>query len=68
MNDVTMDLVNQIVKLAHREHVECEDPWYSCPKSPEGCLADNGDECDCGADRINDQVKELYNKINAEGK
>jgi len=31
------------------EHSYCEDGWYSCPKSPEGCFDDRqGDECNCG--------------------
>lgn len=32
-------------------HRECEDPWYSCPKSEEGCINEGaGIECTCGAD------------------
>jgi len=34
-------------------HVTCEDPWYSCPKCPEGSLRDNDGECNCGADAAN---------------
>lgn len=41
-------------------HLECEDPWYSCPKSPEGCANDGqGDECNCGADYRAAKLKEL---------
>lgn len=40
-----------------RKHNSCEDSWYSCPKSPEGCSNDSvGPECDCGADRINAMI------------
>lgn len=35
-------------------HYECDDPWYSCPKSEGGCANDGqGDECNCGADARN---------------
>ena len=36
-----------------RTHLECEDCWYSCPKSGECCNAEAGKECNCGADRVN---------------
>jgi len=29
-------------------HYECEDSWYSCPKSPDGCSDDRQDICNCG--------------------
>ena len=32
-------------------HKECDDSWYSCPKSSGGCADDSRPkECDCGAD------------------
>lgn len=47
--------------LAMREHYTCDDTWYSCPKSPEGCANEgNGDECICGADEHNAKVERLY--------
>lgn len=43
-----------------RPHLECEDCWYSCPKSAEGCCNDlEGDECNCGADAHNAAVDSL---------
>ena len=39
---------------AKMTHYTCEDPWYSCPKSPDGCIDDGqGSECNCGADSHN---------------
>jgi len=37
-------------KLSHNE---CEDPWYSCPLSAEGCVDERQSGCTCGADRFN---------------
>lgn len=42
------------LKNARMSHQTCEDNWYSCPKSSEGCSNDAaGDECTCGADEHN---------------
>ena len=33
-------------------HYECDDCWYSCPMSDEGCCDDSaGGDCNCGAQR-----------------
>lgn len=46
--------------MAEVEHYSCEDGWYSCPKSEEGCDNDlAGDDCTCGADRINQRIARL---------
>lgn len=35
-------------------HTTCDDDWYSCPMSPEGCGDERrGTDCDCGADAEN---------------
>lgn len=34
-------------------HYECEDCWYSCPKSGECCNENAGTDCTCGADDEN---------------
>ena len=40
--------------LRKEHHLECEDGYYSCPKSPEGCFDEGaGDECTCGVDSAN---------------
>ena len=39
--------------LRKKKHYECEDCWYSCPKSEDYCGEDRRDICTCGMDRIN---------------
>lgn len=43
------------LKQLRRSHYSCEDGWYSCPLSNDGCLNDRTpkDECTCGADDNN---------------
>ena len=36
-----------------RSHDTCEDSWYSCPKSPDGCADESQTGCTCGADHYN---------------
>ena len=41
-------------------HYDCEDPWYSCPLSPDGCINVNmGKECTCGYDDRKQNVELL---------
>ena len=43
--------------LVMRNHLYCEDPWYSCPKVEDGCANPSvGADCDCGADEHNAKV------------
>lgn len=45
-------------------HIECEDPWYSCPKCDDGCANEaEGDDCNCGADSHNKIVDELLSAL-----
>ncbi len=56
----TAEAINKLLKLAKREHYYCQDCWYTCPQHPEGtCNDTKGDECDCGADRINKEIEEI---------
>jgi hypothetical protein len=58
------ELIAELVRLARRQHYSCEDPWYSCPKSPDGCANDSeGDECNCGADKHNDAIEQIAAKL-----
>ena len=58
------EMCAELAKLARRDHYRCEDHWYSCPKSPDGCANDSaGDECNCGADSHNDKIDELLSLI-----
>lgn len=48
-------------------HYECEDCWYSCPKSDEGCCdVRAGTECNCGADSAQSALAE-YEKLKERG-
>jgi hypothetical protein len=42
-----------------RSHYICEDCWYSCPLSEEGCCDDRQDECNCGAAEHNEKIHRL---------
>lgn len=62
-----MNIINEILSLKVR-HYECEDSWYSCPKSDYGCCDESkGNECYCGADdknaKIDIIVEELKKKL-----
>jgi hypothetical protein len=38
-------------------HLNCEDSWYSCPKSTDGCSDDRqGPECNCGVEDRNNMI------------
>jgi hypothetical protein len=54
----------KLKSLAMRSHYSCEDRWYSCPKSADGCSNDDeGDECNCGADKHNAEVDALFQEM-----
>ena len=58
------DLVRAFCILAKRNHYECEDGWYSCPKSEDGCANDNaGKDCTCGADDFNKMLEIFKREI-----
>jgi hypothetical protein len=52
-----MTTIQRLAELAKRPHDTCEDRFYACPKSPDGCGNDQaGSECNCGADAHNAEV------------
>jgi hypothetical protein len=54
------EAVEELLRLAQLDHYHCEDCWYSCPKSHEGCCNDRaGHDCNCGAETHNARVTEL---------
>jgi hypothetical protein len=56
--------LEQLKYLAIRSHYSCEDTFYSCPKSSEGCCNESkGNECDCGVDDHNKEVEKTYEGI-----
>ena len=49
-----------ITNRGMREHYSCEDCWYSCPKSVDGCCNEGeGTECNCGAEKHNAEARAL---------
>ena len=60
-----MDIVKELEKL-RMTHKCCEDCWYSCPKSEDGCCDEReGDECNCGADQHNATLDSIIKYITA---
>lgn len=58
------ELINQLAMMAIGTHYECEDSWYSCPQSRDGCSNDTKDgECDCGRDSREKKVEEILSEI-----
>lgn len=55
--------MNELTKLCEKlenvRHHECEDGWYSCPLSEEGCYDERQKECDCVAGCIHQIAAEL---------
>lgn len=51
------------LELAERgeqvKHHECEDCWYSCPESVEGCCDDDREGCTCHAPLIHEMAAML---------
>jgi hypothetical protein len=56
------DEIAKLVKVAEKRigHYECDDSWYSCPKSDYGCADERqGTECNCGADEMIEALAKL---------
>jgi hypothetical protein len=57
------DLENRIAQLeaalrgAKTTHTTCDDGWYSCPLSEEGCLDKRETDCTCGAEKHNAAIE-----------
>lgn len=69
MNSLVKSHVDDLVKLATRQHYGCEeDRWYSCPAHPEGCSDDRlpAGVCTCGADQHNAEVRRLAELLRSE--
>ena len=60
------ELLKALKQYGTRAHYYCEDPWYSCPKAPDGCCNDaEGTDCNCGADGHNAAVNALLARLDA---
>ena len=63
-----MDIIKELEKLK-KQHEYCEDNWYSCPKSEDGCSNPaEGDDCNCGAEKHNSNVDRIINYIKSNHK
>jgi hypothetical protein len=52
----TIELIQKLraaLLAAKISHHVCEDCWYSCPLSSEGCCDERETECNCGAEKHN---------------
>ena len=60
------ELINDLESLKLTHHHENEDPWFNCPKSGE-CTNDTLSEirCNCGADKHNQKVSIVIEKLKA---
>ncbi len=63
MTDIEQ-LANNLGALAMRSHYLCEDPWYSCPLSEDGCADERQEGCTCGANKHNEEVQKILHQIN----
>jgi len=57
--------LSKLKEMAHREHYECEDGFYACPKSESYYSVSETPktECDCGADEHNAEVEKVFEEI-----
>ena len=66
MEREALKLALEALESNKRNHLYCEDTWYSCPKHEDGCANDaEGDECNCGADDINAELDKAITAIKA---
>lgn len=64
LNSRLSEAVEALEKYAFISHESCEDQWYSCPKSEEGCMDDRkGNDCTCGADKHNEEMRKILAKL-----
>jgi hypothetical protein len=49
-----MTAAEVIAALRKVRHYECEDCWYSCPESEDGCCDDRQEGCTCSAPLMHD--------------
>ena len=53
--ETVLNMLRETLEKLRRKHYECEDCFYSCPKSGESCNDTRNEigKCDCGADEDN---------------
>jgi hypothetical protein len=64
MQAEALDIALEALENNRRTHYYCEDIWYSCPKHEDGCANEaEGDECNCGADKANQEIDNAITAI-----
>lgn len=68
MGGVTMISPEELIEYlesTRKQHDTCEDSWYSCPKSEDGCGNDSlpANECNCGADTFNKKLDNIIFRV-----
>lgn len=55
--DNRIAVLEKALRELKQSHHMCDDRWYSCPLSKEGCANEHEPkECNCGAGRINAKI------------
>jgi len=57
------ELEGIVKSLIRTVHDECEDCFYSCPKSEDYCRSDVDDVCTCGMDYQNERLNRMLEII-----
>ena len=58
------NVITFLESMKRSHHINDEDCWYSCPASGE-CCNDENEGCNCGADRVNEQIDKKILEIKA---
>lgn len=58
------NVITFLESLKRKHHINDEDCWYSCPASGK-CCNDENEGCNCGADRVNEQIDKKILEIKA---
>jgi len=68
IREALLDSIKQLEQMAIRPHFQCEDEWYTCPAvtgeaGEQARCRHDSDECECGADSHNQQVRLLAESV-----
>ena len=60
-----MEHVIKRLEGLRRKHYDCEDRWYSCPLSEDGCCDERQEGCTCGAEEHNAEIDVIIEMLRA---
>jgi hypothetical protein len=67
MNDARRAELEAVAKQLAGNHYDCEDCWYSCPLSADGCCNENQEKvCTCGVESRRTQILEALQQVERE--